>query len=378
MSSVVWERCSPALVGDRQVPLTRDIFPGWPDTCDEHMRRVRTDAMRTVLNQFARGRSYVNVSTTDNSSSSYGGTSQLNSWRMRMRAWLLSLIGIGVSHSRRHYPVAPPPAAPPFTAPDDTDSLLVAAEGVSTANVTQWASKEQAVLDECRRWMDGTRGTWTLAPKSARVLGGFTSQYRQDKNLWKAIFNSTTSNRAPGGRPRVYAEVAANHYKSISNSYFFDRCLHWRGLCVEPNPVYHADLRSERTCALTATCVADHTKEIDMILPNSAWHGARGGVADSHFVTGFHVAGTKPVRRHCVRLQDEFDRLQFNHIDILFLDLEGYEDSALRGINFEKTRIDTIMCESACEDVLPAHGYHKIPIPGWLPKIQDRVWQRSE
>ena len=42
------------------------IFPGWPDTCDEHMRRVRTYAIHTALNQFARGRSYVNVRPTDN------------------------------------------------------------------------------------------------------------------------------------------------------------------------------------------------------------------------------------------------------------------------------------------------------------------------
>ena len=245
-----------------------------------------------------------------------------------------------------------------------------------SADIELWAAKEQAVLDECRGWMNGTRGTWSTVPKSARVLGGFTSQYKQDKNLWKSIFNSTTSNRAKGGRPRVYAEVAANHFKSISNSYFFDRCLHWRGLCVEPNPVYHADLRSKRTCALTPTCVANHTNEIMMLLPNSEWNGARGGAADSPFVKGPHVSGTKPVWRRCVRLQDEFDRLRYEHIDILFLDLEGYEDSALRGIDFEKTRIDTIMCESACGTMLPALGYRTVPIPGWVRTIQDRVWQR--
>lgn len=41
------------------------FFPGWPDTCNDHMRRVRTRAIHTALNQFARRMSYVNVSTTD-------------------------------------------------------------------------------------------------------------------------------------------------------------------------------------------------------------------------------------------------------------------------------------------------------------------------
>ena len=49
------------------------IFPGWPDTCDEHMRRVRTYAIHTALNQFARGRSYVNVRLTDTSLLSTAG-----------------------------------------------------------------------------------------------------------------------------------------------------------------------------------------------------------------------------------------------------------------------------------------------------------------
>jgi hypothetical protein len=168
---------------------------------------------------------------------------------------------LAAASSRRHRPVAPPPAPPPAPAAPPPEPAL---STFDATNITQWAAKEHAVLDECSGWMAGTRGTWSIVPRSARILGGFTSQYRQDKLLWRHLFNGTTSNRAPGGRIRVYAEVAANHYKSISNSYFFDRCLHWRGLCVEPNPIYHADLLSERTCSLTPTCVANHTNEIEM------------------------------------------------------------------------------------------------------------------
>ena len=91
--------------------------------------------------------------------------------------------------------------------------LLTTFDAVYVANVTQWAAKEQAILDECSGWMAGTRGTWSVVPRSARILGGFTSQYKQDKLVWQALFNSTTSNRAAGGRTRTYAEVAANHYR---------------------------------------------------------------------------------------------------------------------------------------------------------------------
>lgn len=276
--------------------------------------------------------------------------------------------------SRYHHTVAPPPAPPP--PPENGEPALSTFDATSdTTTTTQWAAKEQAVLDECRGWMAGTRSTWSVGvPRSSHRPGGFTSQYKQDKLVWHALFNSTTSNRAADGRIRVYAEVAANHYKSISNSYFFDRCLHWRGLCVEPNPIYHANLLSERSCALTTTCVANHTDEIEMRLPKNEWDGARGGATTSHFVHGHHVDSTMPVLKRCVRLQDEFDRLGYPHIDVLFLDLEGSEEFALRGIDFATTRIDYIVCESSCDAMLTAHGYTKVRIPGWV--AGDRVWQR--
>ena len=276
-----------------------------------------------------------------------------------------------VASRHGRHPIAPPPAVPPQAPPPaatDDESFKTGAAA--------WAKKEQAVLDECKGWIAGTRGTWTLAPKSAVHRGGFTSQYRQDKYVWKTLFNGTTSNRLRDGRPRVYADVAANHYKSISNSYFFDRCLHWRGVCVEPNPVYHADLRAERTCSLIPTCVSNHTTEIEMRLPNDRWHGARGGATSSHFVQGRHVDGTKPVMKRCVRLQDEFDRLDIKHIDVLFLDLEGYEDLALRGIDFGAMRIDHVLCESTCDPMLTAHGYQRIDYPRGL--VADAVWQRAD
>ena len=274
-----------------------------------------------------------------------------------------------------HHPVAPPPTPAPPQDGGPAMPLSDATNDTAADTTTQWALKEQAVLDECSGWMAGTRSTWTVGvPRSSRVMGGFTSQHKQDKLVWRALFNSTTSNRAADGRIRVYAEVAANHYKSISNSYFFDRCLHWRGLCVEPNPIYHANLLSERSCTLTPTCVANHTNEIEMRLPSNEWHGARGGATSRQIVHGHHVDSTKPVWKRCVRLQDEFDRLGYPHIDMLFLDLEGYEDSALRGIDFATTRIDYVMCESACDAMLTAHGYTKLRIPGWASV--DQVWRR--
>lgn len=100
------------------------------------------------------------------------------------------------------------------------------------------------LTDECARWMNGTLGTFhDNDRKGIRFnMRGFTSQYGQDRTLWDRLFKNST------GPEFYYADVAANHYKHLSNTYFFDRCLGWSGVCVEPNPVYWAELRSKRSC----------------------------------------------------------------------------------------------------------------------------------
>ena len=60
-----------------------------------------------------------------------------------------------------------------------------------------------------------------------------------------------------------------------------------------------------------------------MVLPVAQWDGAMGGAATSVGKTKNtqrHLRGARPVKLRCARLQDEFDRLRFTHIDLLFLD----------------------------------------------------------
>jgi hypothetical protein len=62
-------------------------------------------------------------------------------------------------------------------------------------------------------------------------------------------------------RPGVYLDIAANHPIEISNTFFMDRCLHWKGLCAEANPKYFSGLTSLRSCELIPTCVSKSEEE---------------------------------------------------------------------------------------------------------------------
>jgi hypothetical protein len=263
-----------------------------------------------------------------------------------------------------------------------------------------------SVADECSGWLNGTLDTWAdpamprfKNPKS----GGFTSQSAQDRWLYERLF-------AKLGRRGTYVDVAANHFKRISNTFFFDRCLGWKGLCVEPNPIYHDGLRRHRTCALVDTCASNTTsaETRELVMPREQWLGGMGGVAGGTldhwarraFPQSQWAAATSRMR--CVRLGDELERRGLTRVDLLSLDVEGHvrsepskprawcvlcvcvtlakcpndcvlrawssparqEEHVLRGIDFERVRIDHILCEAGCEAVLRPLGYVTTKQPG--------------
>jgi hypothetical protein len=86
---------------------------------------------------------------------------------------------------------------------------------------------------ECREWLRGGR---EFAPE-------FTSRYNQDTYFFYNFFRCM-----PG--PGTYLDVGAAHPKLLSNTYFLDVCLGWRGVCVEPDPALAAAFGagSNRSC----------------------------------------------------------------------------------------------------------------------------------
>jgi hypothetical protein len=91
----------------------------------------------------------------------------------------------------------------------------------------QWLSTfkaaDPAYQDYCLKVLDGAK---------TPGLGG---QYSQDVFLFHNIFKAW----APRGRKGFYVESGANDPEAISSSIFFDKCLGWQGLCVEPQTQYH-------------------------------------------------------------------------------------------------------------------------------------------
>ena len=54
-----------------------------------------------------------------------------------------------------------------------------------------------------------------------------------------------------------YVDSGANEPFYASNTWFYDKCLGWAGLCVEPNEKYGQPLRVQRSCSVVQECVSD-------------------------------------------------------------------------------------------------------------------------
>ena len=94
---------------------------------------------------------------------------------------------------------------------------------------------------ECRRFLE-----------SPTFLKTFNSQYGQDAHVFYNYF----AQRGPEYRG-FYVDLAAAYPKRISNTFFFDKCLGWSGLCIEGSPVRAESLRRERSCVVEELAITD-------------------------------------------------------------------------------------------------------------------------
>ena len=80
----------------------------------------------------------------------------------------------------------------------------------------------------------------------------FWSQYKQDHMLWTEHY---ALQQQPPRRRRMYVDIGTNDAEWISNTYFFDACAGWDGICVEANWAYIPSF-AYRRCAVVSAVVS--------------------------------------------------------------------------------------------------------------------------
>jgi len=168
-----------------------------------------------------------------------------------------------------------------------------------------------------------SRPKWVLKGMSANA---------EDVTIYDAFFSSSEFR----GGNRTYMEIGAHDGVRESNSRFFDVCLGWSGLLVEPHPKNYERTVQLRPNAhhlgLAPSCMANETGTI--LFPEHMYTSAQ---VDEEGST---------IEIHCGPLQYYLDALDIRHIDFWSLDVEGSELKVLETVDFDRTHIDVIIAES--------------------------------
>ena len=172
-----------------------------------------------------------------------------------------------------------------------------------------------------------------------------------------------------GNHSGFFVEVGCIDGRRFSNTLTFEE-RGWTGMCVEAHAGYIDLLRRNRPNSIICHCAAGEDDENEV----SFYANSRGSLStldrdkEAYFREkyGEYFTGFEEQRVRKRRLASLFAEYSIKEIDILSIDIEGYELAALKGIDFGKCRPKVLVIESEnleherrIDDVLIPNGYTK-------------------
>lgn len=228
--------------------------------------------------------------------------------------------------------------------------------GTLSSPCTGWSAYtqtrlEETVYPECKKW---------LAQDVLQET--FLSQYNQDA----FFFNNFV--RCLDG-PGVYLDLGAYQPIRWSNTWVLDRCLGWKGLCVEADPVQAEPFLHQRGCTVIAKAVSIQSGKGSLV--GGDWGGL---VAANYFGEGAKTPiSISTLEEILVETGLLFDQNDLNveesasllTIDFLSIDIEHNELNAFMSFPWKRINIRFIVVENIfgtrdVEEYLAIQGYVKV------------------
>ena len=165
-----------------------------------------------------------------------------------------------------------------------------------------------------------------------------------------------------------FVEVGCIDGRRFSNTLTFEE-RGWKGMCVEAHAGYIESLKKNRPNSIICHCAAGEADEEAIFYAN-----ARGSLStldktkETQFQHnyGAYFSGFEEQHVKKVRLSTLLDAYHVGVVDILSLDIEGYEVEALKGLDLSRHRPKVLVIESdnsqheaQLDALILPHGYTK-------------------
>ena len=144
-------------------------------------------------------------------------------------------------------------------------------------------------------------------------------------------------------RGGTFVDIGAGPHQHQSNTHYLETALGWRGVAVDAQSVFAADyLRHRPRTQFFSFFIADSTgAQATLWLSNS-----RSGLASSTKSQAAPLAPVTSIAVPTIRLDDLLDGLGIREFDLLSMDIELAEPSALAGFSIDRFR-PTLVCIEA-------------------------------
>ncbi len=200
------------------------------------------------------------------------------------------------------------------------------------------------------------------------------SRLNEDKIIYDMFFKKNVTNTQEEMERFKYIELGAFNGMTESNTRFFDVCLGWEGLLIEPNPRQYFQLVKNRPHSHRVSYAASCSEEDSRANKTVTFHAVAFTNAAQTDVTSAYSNPEKMVPVPCGPLTPLIEDLMDGHVHFMSLDVENAEHFVLQNVDFRKIQIDLMIvenknsfCTEVCEsrdksrDILQQNGYKLYP-----------------
>ena len=150
-----------------------------------------------------------------------------------------------------------------------------------------------------------------------------------------------------------FVDIGASDGVTWSNSLPFELNYKWTGLCIEPHPAAFKKLTENRSCTCLNYAVSDKDEEVSFIVVEGYAEMLSG--ITKHYDSRHRDRLVSDVESHndkaykikiaAKTLQTILDEQSIQEVNYLSIDTEGAELAIMKGIDFNKTKIELISLE---------------------------------